>query len=309
MNLQQMRIIREAARRNFNLTEVGRALATSQSGVSKYIRELEEELGVELFVRRGKRLLDLTDPGRRILPFVERVLSDIANIRRAAEDLTQSDRGELVIATTHTQARYTLPGVIAGFRYAFPQVRLTIHQSSPTEIARMLLEDRADIGVATEALAHEDDLVVFPYQRWRHTVIVPPGHPLAEAVPLRLQDIAAHPVITYQKGFAGRPTIDRVFQELGLTPNIVLEAIDSDIIKAYVALGIGVGIISELAIDATLDTRLINLPAQDLFDESISYIALRRHRFLRGYAYRFLQACLPETSEATLRRAAEDPIR
>lgn len=163
MNLQQMRIIREAARRNFNLTEVGHALATSQSGVSKYIRELEEELGVELFVRRGKRLLDFTDPGRRILPFVERVLSDVANIRRATEDLAQADRGELVIATTHTQARYTLPGVIAGFRKAFPQVRLTIHQSSPAEIARMLLEDRADIGVATEALAHEDDLVVFPY--------------------------------------------------------------------------------------------------------------------------------------------------
>jgi LysR family transcriptional regulator, cys regulon transcriptional activator len=302
-----MRIIREAARRNFNLTEVGNALATSQSGVSKHIRELEDELGVALFIRRGKRLLDFTDPGRRILPFVERILSDLANIRRAAEDLAKADHGELIIATTHTQARYTLPGVIAGFRKAFPNVHLTIHQSSPTEIARMLLEDRADIGVATEALAHEDDLVVFPYQRWRHTIIVPPDHPLNRSSPVRLQDIAEFPVITYQKGFTGRPMIDRAFKQIGVTPDIVLEAIDSDVIKAYVALGMGVGIISELAVDSTEDTRLTRLSAEHLFDESISYIALRRHRFLRGYSYRFLLDCLPGTSETELRGAVESP--
>lgn len=303
MNFQQLRIIRETVRQNFNLTDVGQALATSQSGVSKHIKDLEEELGVELFVRRGKRLLDLTDPGRQIVPFVERMLVDMGNIRRVADELGRSDQGELVVATTHTQARYVLPGVVAEFRRAFSAVHLVMHQSSPVEVAKMLLDGRADIGIATESLSAEPDLVVFTYHHWNHAVIVPRGHALATGSDVTLDDLAHEPIITYHKGFTGRPAIDRAFELAGLKPDIVMEAIDADVIKAYVELGMGIGIVSALAVDPQRDSGLAIRDASDLFPVNTSYLAVRRGRFLRGYALRFLQTCQPELTETGIRKA------
>ena len=301
MNFQQLRIIRETVKRNFNLTEVAAALATSQSGVSKHIKDLEDELGVELFVRRGKRLLDLTDPGREIVGLVERILTDASNIKRIADQLSKSDEGQLTIATTHMQARYMLPPVIAAFRKTFPKVHLVLHQSSPAEIAAMLLDGRADIGIATEAVANTPELAAFPYYSWHHAVIVPKGHPLASAGPLEIAALAQHPLVTYDQGFTGRPAIDRAFEAAAEKPDVVMEAIDADVIKAYVELGLGVGIIARQAFDPTRDTGLVALESSHLFEENTSYIALKRDRFLRGFAYRFIEACRPELSEAKVK--------
>lgn len=305
MNFQQLRIIRETLRRDLNLTEVGHALATSQSGVSKHIRELEAELGVNLFVRRGKRLTAITEPGRRILPYVERILRDAGNIRRTAEDLRAEQDGELAIATTHTQARYVLPPIIAAFRRAHPRVRLVLHQASAPDIVAMLREGRADIGIATDAFGADDALATFPFHRWRHTIIGAPGHPLAGREGITLADLSAEPLITYQSGYAGRAAIDTAFAEAGLQPDIVLEAIDSDVIKAYVALGMGLGIVSQLAIDATRETGLVDLGGSHLFAESTSVLALLRGRFLRAFAIRFLRACVPDLSEAAIMAATD----
>ena len=301
MNFQQLRIIRETVRRNFNLTEVAGALATSQSGVSKHIKDLEDELGVELFVRRGKRLLALTDPGREIVGLVERILTDASSIKRIADQLSNSDEGQLTIATTHMQARYMLPPVIAGFRRAFPNVHLVLHQSSPLEIASMLLDGRADIGIATEAIAGNPELAAFPYYSWRHAVIVPKGHPLEAAGPLDITELARHPIVTYDQGFTGRPVIDRAFEAAGERPDIVMEAIDADVIKAYVELGLGIGIIAAQAVNPARDMGVTALESSHLFEENTSYIALRRGRFLRGFAYRFIEACRPDLTEAKIK--------
>lgn len=302
MNFQQLRIIRETVRQNFNLTDVAAALATSQSGVSKHIKDLEDELGVELFVRKGKRLLRLTDPGGEIAGFVDRILTDAGNIKRIADQLSNADSGELVIATTHTQARYALPPVVARFRQMFPNVHLVLHQTSPVEIAAMLLEGRADIGIATEAVSQHPDLIAFPYYSWRHTVVVPRGHALERAGRLTLDDLARHPIITYHEGFTGRPTIDRAFETAGVKPDIVMAALDADVIKAYVELGMGVGIVASMAVDSQRDTALATLDGAHLFPESTSHIALRRGRFLRGFGYRFIEACSPQTTEASIKR-------
>ena len=208
MNFQQLRIVRETVRRNFNLTEVAASLFTSQSGVSKHIKDLEDELGVELFVRRGKRLLGLTDPGKEMVDIVERVLADTASIKRLGEQFSNRDQGKLVVATTHTQARYVLPQVVAAFRKAYPKVHLMLHQGSPTEIASMLSGGEADIGICTETLRRVASLIAFPFYSWQHGVVVPKGHPLDGAVPLTLEALAEWPIITYHEGFTGRGSID-----------------------------------------------------------------------------------------------------
>jgi LysR family cys regulon transcriptional activator len=307
MNFQQLRIIRETVRRGFNLTEVANALATSQSGVSKHIKDIESELGVDLFVRRGRRLLGLTEPGREIIGIVDRMLVDAGNIRRIADHLGRSDEGELVLATTHTHARYALPPVVASFRKAFPKIHLVLHQTSPDEIATMLKEGSADIGIATEAVAASQDLVTFPYYSWHHAVIVPKGHALESLPRLAPDDLAGYPIITYHAGFTGRPAIDRAFARAGCTPDIVMSALDADVIKAYVELGLGIGIVAAVAVDPARDTGLTKLPADHIFDESTSLIALRRGRFLRAYAYRFIELCRPELTEQLLRRELTEP--
>ncbi|HEX6829721.1 MAG TPA: CysB family HTH-type transcriptional regulator [Burkholderiales bacterium] len=303
MNFQQLRIIRETVRCNYNLTEVANALFTSQSGVSKHIKDLEDELGIELFVRKGKRLLGLTDPGRELVEIVERMLLDAGNIKRLAEQFSQRDEGRLTVATTHTQARYALPPVVSRFKGAYPRVHLVLHQAGPAEIVAMLLDGRADIGVATEAIEAVAQLASFPYYAWNHAVIVPAGHPLASAGPLTLEALAEHPIITYHEGVTGRARIDRSFSEAGLAPDIVMSALDADVIKTYVELGLGVGILASMAFDPVRDSGLRLLPCEHLFETNTTRIAVRRGHYLRGFAYRFIELCSPELPEALVRAA------
>lgn len=301
MNFQQLRIIREAVRRDFNLTEVANALFTSQSGVSKHIKDLEDELGLELFFRKGKRLLGLTDPGKELVVMVERMLLDAANIKRLAEQYASRDAGQLTVVTTHTQARYALPRVVAAFKQAYPKVHLKLHQGSPDEIVQMLLSGNADIGVATEALADVADLASFPYYTWHHSLIVPTGHPLENTTPLTLEAIAEWPLITYHEGFTGRSNIDRSFTCAGISPDIAMSAMDADVIKTYVELGLGVGIIASMAFKPERESELRLLDGSHLFPVNTTRIAVRRGHYLRGFAYRFIEMCSPRLTESRVR--------
>jgi LysR family cys regulon transcriptional activator len=300
MNLQQLRIVRETVRRNFNLTEVASALYTSQSGVSKHLLDLEDELGVQLFVRRGKRLTGLTSPGAELVPIVERILLDLGNIRQLADHYAQRDDGSLRIVTTHTQARYALPAIVAQFRAAYPRVHLHLHQGSPAEITTLLQAGEADIGIATESLADAPDLICFPFHRWHHAVVVPHDHPLIRLQPLTLAAVAEYPLITYHHGFTGRGRIDAAFEAAGLAPQVVLTALDSDVLKAYVELGLGIGIIAPAAFDPRRDAGLALLDGAALFPESTSQVAVRRGQLLRGYTLHFVQRCCPQADLSSL---------
>lgn len=297
MNFQQLRIIRETVRRNFNLTEVANHLFTSQSGVSKHIKDLEDELGVELYVRKGKRLTGLTEPGKEMLQIVERMLLDANNIKRLAEHYSQQDTGKLTIATTHTQARYVLPEVITQFKQRYPKVHLKLHQGSPDEIVKMMIEGEADIGIATEALGNIPELVSFAYYHWQHALVVPNGHYLTQLDKLTLSDIAEFPIVTYHEGFTGRATIDRAFLNENIDADIVMSALDADVIKSYVELGLGVGIVAAMAYDAERDVRLTLLDTTHLFDENITKIAVRKGHYMRQFAYDFIQLCAPDLHE------------
>ena len=303
MNFQQLRIVRETVRRNFNLTEVANSLYTSQSGVSKHIKDLEDELGVELFVRRGKRLLGLTDPGKEMVGIVERVLADTASIKRLGEQFSNREQGKLVIATTHTQARYVLPHVVAAFRAAYPKVHLMLHQGSPTEIASMLSGGEADIGICTETLRTVASLIAFPFYSWQHGVVVPKEHPLNRVEPLTLEALSEWPIITYHEGFTGRGNIDRSFADAGLTPDIVMSAMDTDVLKAYVELGLGVGIIAAMAYNPKRDAPLKLIDTGHLFEPNTTVIAVRRGSYLRTYAYRFIELCSPALPEKVVKAA------
>ena len=306
MNFQQLRSVREAARRGFNLTEVAAMLHTSQPGVSRQIRELEEELGVDIFVRAGKRLTGMTPPGQALLPIVERLLLEADNLKRAGSDFCASEEGRLSIAATHSQARYALPQVVRDFRVLFPKVSLHLHQGSPRQVAEMLLSGEADIGVATEALAGYDALVTLPCYRWTHSIVVPPGHPLLEgAAPPTLEQLARYPIITYELGYTGRAHIDAAFARTGLSPDIVLSAMDADVIKTYVELGMGVGIVASIAVDAERDRHLRLLDAGHLFEVNLTRLALRRGAWLRGYAYAFIESFVPTLTAEVVRKALQ----
>jgi LysR family cys regulon transcriptional activator len=289
MNFQQLRSVREAVRRGFNLTEVANALHTSQPGVSRQIRELEEELGVDIFVRAGKRLTGLTPPGEVVLPIVERLLLEADNLRRAGEDYNQQDHGQLTIAATHSQARYALPTAVRDFRARHPKVQLNLHQGSPRQVAQMLIEGEADLGIATEALAQYESLVALPCYRWTHSVVVPPGHELLGGGPLTLERLAQYPLITYDAGYTGRTHIDEAFRKHGLAPQFVLTAMDADVIKTYVELGLGVGIVASIAYDDERDQHLRALDARHLFAVNMTRLALRRGTWLRAYVYDFIE--------------------
>ena len=303
MNFQQLRIIQEAVRCHFNLTEVANALFTSQSGVSKHIKDLEDELGVELFVRRGKRFLGLTAPGKEVVEIVQRMLLDANNIRHLAAQFSQSDQGQLCVATTHTQARYALPPIVNQFKAAFPRVRLVLYEASPSEIVAMLLSGEADIGIATEALADVTELITFPFYEWHHAVIVPESHPLAATRPLTLEAIAEYPLVTYHEGFTGRSRLDAAFSQAGLAPDIVLSALDADVIKTYVELGLGVGIIAAMAYHPAKDTGLRLLDSTRLFEKNTAWIATHKGHYLRNFAYQFMALCNPELNELISKRA------
>lgn len=307
MNFQQLRSVREAARRGFNLTEVAAMLHTSQPGVSRQIRELEEELGVDIFVRAGKRLTGMTPPGQALLPIVERLLLEADNLKRAGSDFCASEEGRLSIAATHSQARYALPQVVRDFRVLFPKVSLHLHQGSPRQVAEMLLSGEADIGVATEALAGYDALVTLPCYRWTHSIVVPPGHPLLEgAAPPTLEQLARYPIITYELGYTGRAHIDAAFARAGLAPDIVLSAMDADVIKTYVELGMGVGIVASIAVDPERDRLLRMLDARHLFEVNVTRLGVRRGTWLRGYAYSFIETFAPTLTRESVEHAVRD---
>lgn len=303
MNFQQLRIIRETVRQNFNLTEASAALYTSQSGVSKHIKDLEDELGVQLFVRKGKRLLGLTEPGQSLLCIVERMLIDADNIKRLADDFNKVDEGTLTIATTHTQARYVLPPIVNLFKKEFPKVHLILQQASPVEIAEMLLQGEADIGIATESLTTEENLASVPYYDWCHSIITPQDHPLASKTEISLTDLAEYPIITYHGGFTGRSKIDKAFTDAGIDVNIVMSALDADVIKTYVELGMGVGVVNNVAYDAERDYRLKQIQT-DIFGVNTTWIAVRKGHLLRGYGYEFISLCAPNADIKALKRIA-----
>ena len=302
MNFQQLRAVREAVRCNFNLTDVAQTLHTSQPGVSRQIRELEQELGIALFVRAGKRLTGLTAPGSHVLPIVERLLRESANLRTAGEEFSAQQSGTLSIAATHSQARYALPEAVQDFRAQFPGVRLHLHQGSPRQIAQMLLDGEADVGIATEALADYPQLVALPSYRWTHAVIAPPGHAVLQA-PLTLQSLARFPLITYDTGFTGRTRIDRAFQQSGIAADIALAAMDADVIKTYVSLGMGVGIVASVAYDPARDTALQAVDAGGLFGVNETKLAVRRGTYLRQYVYAFIESFAPTLTASVVQQA------
>ena len=304
MNFQQLRSVREAVRCRFNLTEVATILFTSQPGVSRQIRELEDELGIEIFVRSGKRLTGLTPPGEAVLPIVERLLLDQENLRRAGQEFNQQLEGKLTVAATHSQARYALPQVVKDFRDRYPGVTLHLHQGSPKHIAEMLISGEADIGVATEALSDYPQLATLPCYHWTHSVILPPDHPLTQLEgPLTLEALAAYPIITYEVGYTGRSHIDDAFKAAGLTPNVVLTAMDADVIKTYVELGMGVGIVASIALDKERDQRLAIREAGHLFAVNVTRLGLHKGGWLRGFAYNFIELFAPPLNRAVVEAA------
>jgi LysR family cys regulon transcriptional activator len=294
MNFQQLRSVREAVRCGYNLTDVAAALHTSQPGVSRQVRELEEELGVELFVRSGKRLLGLTSAGQALLPIIERVLLDADSLKRAGQELQGREEGRLSVAATHSQARYALPHAVRDFRQRWPRVTLHLHQGSPKQVAEMLISGEADIGIATEALAGYGQLVTLPCYRWSHSVVLPQEHPLLElGGELTLQDLARYPIITYEVGYTGRSHIDAAFAAAGLQPEVVLTAMDADVIKTYVELEMGVGIVASIAVDEERDRHLRAIDAGHLFQINVTRLGMRRELWLPGYAFGFIETFVP----------------
>jgi LysR family transcriptional regulator, cys regulon transcriptional activator len=302
MKLQQLRYACEVARRGLNVSAAAEALYTSQPGISKQIRSLEDELGIEIFVRHGKRIAALTEPGKAVLGIAERILAEAANLKRAGEEFANEKRGTLTVATTHTQARYALPKAVAAFKKRYPDVRLVLHQGNPTQICEMVAAGEADFAIATESIAEYPELVSLPCYQWNRCVVVPPGHPLLQAKPLTLEAIARFPVVTYDFAFAGRSQINRAFEKRGLTPNVVLTALDSDVIKTYVELGLGVGIMAAMGFDPKRDRGLHALEASHLFESSTTRLGIKRGAYLRGYAYEFIELFAPRLPRALVEK-------
>ncbi len=304
MNLHQFRFVQEAVRRQLNLTETAKALHTSQPGISKAILELEEELGVDVFVRHGKRLKRVTEPGQLVLRSVDVIMRELANLKRIGEEFSKQDAGTLSIATTHTQARYFLPEPVAQLRRRFPKVQVVLHQGMPEDVARMLLEDVAEIGLATEALAGHADLISLPCHEWQHVMVVPVGHPLAAVERVSLEQLAAHPLVLYQPTVTGRSRIDAAFERAHLSPLVALEAIDSDVIKTYVRLGLGVGIVTELAMNNDpVEPHFAWRPLGHLFGSNTTRVAFKRGAYLRQFVHAFAEMLSPRLTPALLQRA------
>lgn len=293
MNLQQLRYLNEIARCNLNITDAANALYTSQPGLSKQIKLLEEELGIQIFVRNGKRITALTEPGKAILEIAQRILLDAGSLKQVGDEFRSQDSGMLTVATTHTQARYALPPVVKQFIKRYPKVKLNLHQGSPTQIAQQVLSGEADIAIATESLALYDELVTLPCYEWNHCVIVPPKHPLLAEKKLTLEKIAQYPIITYDFAFSGRGKINAAFEARKITPNIVLTAIDADVIKTYVELGLGIGIVAHMAYIPERDRHIRMLEAGHLFQPSTTRVAIRKNEYLRGFTYHFIELFAP----------------
>jgi len=302
MNLQQFRYVSEVARRGLNVSDAAEALHTSQPGVSKQIRALEEELGTEIFVRQGRRFTAITDAGREIVAALDRILAEVANLKAVGEEFAHHAKGNLAVAVTHTQARYALPAVVTAFKKSFPDVKLKLLQGNPHQFARMVVAGEADLAIATEALDEYPELVTLPTYSWHHCVVVPTGHPLANAKPLTLEAIARYPIVTYDPTFAGRTSIDRTFAARGLAPEIALSALDSDVIKSYVSLGLGVGIISSRAFRAGKDEGLKALDCEHLFPAQTTRLAFKRGTYLRSYVVEFIRLFAPHVTAVDLKQ-------
>jgi len=303
MNLQQLRYIHEVARRGLNVSDAADALFTSQPGVSKQIRLLEAELGIEIFARHGKRLVAVTEPGRAVLGIAERMLADMDNLQQVGQEFANEHTGSLSIATTHTQARYALPRVIRDFMRRYPQVKLSLHQGNPRQVCEMVLDGTADIALATEAISEYDELVMLPCHQWNRCVVAAPRHPILKEQPLTLEAIARYPLITYDDAFTGRGQINKAFLGRGLKPNLVLTAIDSDVIKTYVAMDLGIGILAKMAYDPAVDRDLGMIDAAHLFESSTTRIGLRRRAWLRGYVYAFIEGFAPHLTRRMVETA------
>jgi LysR family transcriptional regulator, cys regulon transcriptional activator len=294
LNLQQLRYLCAVVDHGLNVSDAADALYTSQPGISKQIRQLEDELGVEVFVRQGKRLAQLTPAGEIVVSTARRALVEIGNLKRVADEYRSEDAGELSIATTHTQARYVLPKVLQAFAARYPKVRLVLHQGNPRQVAEQTVAGEVDLGIATEALIEYPVLVTLSCYEWNRVVLAPSGHPLAKAKPLTLEAIARYPIVTYDFAFTGRTQASAAFAAKGLTPNVVLTALDADVIKTYVALGMGVGIVARMAFDPVRDAEFVCLDASHLFPSSTTRLALRRNVFLRSYVYAFISLFAPQ---------------
>jgi LysR family cys regulon transcriptional activator len=303
MKLQQLLYICEVARQNLNLSSAAEALFTSQPGISTQVRSLEDELGVDIFVRHGKRVVAITEPGKAILEIAQRVLKDVENLKQVGQEFTKEDHGSLTIATTHTQARYALPQVIQRFTKRYPGVRLSLRQGSPTQIWDLVSSGEADVVIATEAIELYDALVMLPCNEWNRCVLVPRGHRLLRAKKLTIEAIAEFPIITYDFAFSGRTQVNQAFADKGLKPNVVLTAIDADVIKTYVELGMGIGIVAMMAYDPRRDTGLRAIDASRLFEPSVTRIGMRKNTYLRGYTYDFIEMFAPHLNRSVVDEA------
>ena len=303
MKLQQLRCIFQIVQSEFNISKASEVLNTSQPGVSKQIKLLEDEIGIKIFQRNGKRLVNLTEPGELILSSIETILQESNNIKVISEEYIEKDQGTFTIATTHTQARYKLPKVVEEFVKKYPKTNLNIHQGDPSQVTDQIINGEADVGIATESINLSEDILTIPCYQWNRCVVMPKNHPLTELRKITLEDLAAYPMITYDYAFTGSTIVSEVFKNANIEPNIMLTAIDADVIKTYVSLNMGIGLIAEMAFDASTDHPIVSRDVSHLFPLSTTYIGIRRENFLRKYTSDFIRMFIPKTSEKELKKS------
>ena len=302
MKLQQLRCIFQIVQSEFNISKASEVLNTSQPGVSKQIKLLEDEIGIKIFQRNGKRLVNLTEPGELILSSIETILQESNNIKVISEEYIEKDQGTFTIATTHTQARYKLPKVVEEFVKKYPKTNLNIHQGDPSQVTDQIINGEADVGIATESINLSEDILTIPCYQWNRCVVMPKNHPLTEVRKITLEDLAAYPMITYDYAFTGSTIVSEVFKNANIEPNIMLTAIDADVIKTYVSLNMGIGLIAEMAFDASTDHPMVSRDVSHLFPLSTTYIGIRRENFLRKYTSDFIRMFIPKVSENELKK-------
>ena len=302
MKLQQLRCIFQIVQSEFNISKASEVLNTSQPGVSKQIKLLEDEIGIKIFQRNGKRLVNLTEPGELILSSIETILQESNNIKVISEEYIEKDQGTFTIATTHTQARYKLPKVVEEFVKKYPKTNLNIHQGNPSQVTDQIINGEADVGIATESINLSEDILTIPCYQWNRCIVMPKNHPLTEVRKITLEDLAAYPMITYDYAFTGSTIVSEVFKNANIEPNIMLTAIDADVIKTYVSLNMGIGLIAEMAFDASTDYPMVSRDVSHLFPLSTTYIGIRRENFLRKYTSDFIRMFIPKVSENELKK-------